>query len=81
MGKHGKLPGLAWTDFARVLQFDGWYRVGGTHEDYKHPTKPEKVSLDKKWKDVATDNSVFHSVLRQAGWTKKQFVELYWKSR
>jgi predicted RNA binding protein YcfA (HicA-like mRNA interferase family) len=80
--KRGKLPGLSWQDFARVIRADGWTRdEAAQHENYKHPKKPGKVSLDKKWKDVSTDNMVFHSVLRQAGLTKKQFADLYWTTR
>lgn len=82
MGKRGKLPGLSWRDFADVIRADGWVRDDAAqHENYEHPVKRGKVSLDKKWKDVSTKNMVFHSVLRQAGLTKKEFEALYWATR
>lgn len=83
MGKRDKLPGLSWHDFEDVIRADGWRPINeaARHENFKHPVKKGKVSLDKKWKDVTTKNQVFHSVLRQAGLTKKQFAKLYWETR
>lgn len=83
MGKRGKLPGLGWQDFEAVLRADGWLPIDvpAQHLNFRHRTKPGKVSLDKKWKDVTTSNFVFHAVIQQAGLTKRQFVDLYWSTR
>jgi hypothetical protein len=84
MGKRGrKLPPLTFDDLDRVIRADGWLPVGGTkHENYKHPTKPGKVSLDRKWKNVRVGDWVFRSaVIDQARMTKRQFETLYWDTR
>jgi hypothetical protein len=84
MAKSGrKLPLLTVEDFKRVLSADGWVQVQGTkHLAYEHPTKDGKVNLDEKWTSVRAGSWVFRSVVyEQAGVTKAEFVELYWKTR
>jgi len=83
MGKRGhKLPPLSFGDLERVVKADGWVRVEGTkHENYEHPTKSGKVSLDKKWTGVVSGGWVFRSVLQQAGLTRAEFEALYWSTR
>jgi predicted RNA binding protein YcfA (HicA-like mRNA interferase family) len=84
MGKRGrKIPPLTFDDFDRVLRADGWFPVDGTkHENYKHPTKHGKVSLDKKWKNVRVGDWVWRSVVvDQASMTKREFETLYWETR
>lgn len=51
----------------RLIEADGWYLVAtsGDHRQYKHPTKPGKVTLDHPVKDVPAKTA--QSVLRQAG--------------
>ena len=83
MGKRGrKLPPLTYADFRRVLLADDWQRVEGTkHENYEHPTKSGKVSLDKKWENVKTGSWPFRSVLQTAGLSRAEFEKLYWSTR
>jgi hypothetical protein len=84
MAKRGrKLPPLTAADFKRVLRAAGWLREPGTkHLAYYHPQKPSKVNIDEKWKNVKTGSWVFRSVVHeQAGMTRREFEELYWKTR
>jgi predicted RNA binding protein YcfA (HicA-like mRNA interferase family) len=55
-------------DLMKILRKDGWIKVGqvGSHQQFKHPAKPGRVTLDgKPGDDVGMDN--WYSVLRQAG--------------
>ena len=84
MAKRGrKLPPLTAEDFKRVLRAAGWAQVSGTkHLAYEHPTKPGKVNVDEKWRNVKAGSWVFRSVVYdQAGMTKEEFEELYWQTR
>lgn len=54
-----------------MLQDDGWYEVAmrGSHRQFKHPTKPGRVTVSGKPNDdiaPGTSNSIF----KQAGWKK-----------
>lgn len=77
------MPPLTTEDFKRVLRAAGWTRVPGTkHLAYEHPEKSGKVNLDEKWTQVIPGSWVFRSVvLDQAGMTRREFEELYWKTR
>lgn len=83
MGKRGrKLPPLTFADFERVILADDWHLVDGTkHENYEHPTKRGKVSLDKKWDGVKVGSWPFRTVLQQAELSRAQFEKLYWETR
>jgi predicted RNA binding protein YcfA (HicA-like mRNA interferase family) len=53
------------------LRDDGWYLVAtrGSHRQFKHPTKPGRVTVPGKPNDglaPGTQNSIF----KQAGWKK-----------
>ena len=80
MGKRGRqLPPLSFAEMDCVVRADGWRRVVGTkHENYEHPTKGGKISLDKKWTGVLPGSWVFRSVLQQASLTRTEFEALYW---
>ncbi len=55
-------------DLMKILRKDGWVKVGqvGSHQQYKHPTKPGRVTVDgKPGDDVSMDN--WYSTLKQAG--------------
>jgi predicted RNA binding protein YcfA (HicA-like mRNA interferase family) len=41
------LPGVKVRDVIRLLEQDGWYLavVRGSHRQYKHPTKPGRVTV------------------------------------
>ena len=51
----------------KQLREDGWYlvHVVGSHHQYKHPTKPGKVTVPHPKKDLPA--STVRSILRQAG--------------
>ena len=84
MAKRGrKLPPLTAADFKRVLRAAGWLPVPGTkHLAYEHPDRPDKVNIDDKWTHVKPGSWVFRSVVvDQAGMTRREFEDLYWKTR
>ncbi|RJR41102.1 MAG: type II toxin-antitoxin system HicA family toxin [Deltaproteobacteria bacterium] len=41
-------------EIIRRLKVDGWYRVGqsGSHVQFKHPTKPGRVTVPHPEKDI-----------------------------
>ncbi len=55
-------------DLIKIIRKDGWVKVSqvGSHQQYKHPTKPGRVTVDgKPGDDVNMDN--WYSALKQAG--------------
>ena len=82
-GKGRKLPPLTAYDLIRVVKADGWFQVDGTkHLAFEHPTKLGKVSIDEKWTGVRAGGWTFRSVVtEQARMTRREFEELYWKTR
>lgn len=51
-----------------LLKKDGWYRYGKTpsgHMQYKHPSKPGKVTVAKYKGDIPP--GTLNSILKQAG--------------
>lgn len=55
-------------DVIRLIEEDGWYLVAtrGSHRQYKHPTKPGRVTLaGHPSHDLA--RGTLNSVLKQAG--------------
>jgi predicted RNA binding protein YcfA (HicA-like mRNA interferase family) len=56
------------SDVLRQLRDDGWYLVGvrGSHRQFKHPTKPGRVTLPGKPSDDLAPGTL-NSVLKQAG--------------
>jgi predicted RNA binding protein YcfA (HicA-like mRNA interferase family) len=56
-------------DVAARLTRDGWIvaRKGpGDHVQYRHPTKPGRVTLDAGAREIPT--GTLRSIYRQAGW-------------
>lgn len=51
----------------QILKADGWYEVGcvGDHHQFKHRTKPGRVTLTHPVKDIPT--GTLKSIERQAG--------------
>lgn len=51
----------------KILKQDGWYEVKqvGSHRQYKHPTKPGKVTVPIHTGDL--DNRTVKSIFNQAG--------------
>ena len=55
-------------DLIKLIEADGWYFVTqrGSHRQYKHPTKPGRVTIPgKPSKELYPD--LERSILRQAG--------------
>lgn len=55
-------------DLLRVLEADGWYLAGtrGSHQQYKHPTKPGVVTIPGSGNDDLAPGAL-NSILKQAG--------------
>jgi predicted RNA binding protein YcfA (HicA-like mRNA interferase family) len=56
-------------EIMRRLEADGWYfhSQRGSHRQYKHPTKPGKVTVSGK-PNVEVPEDTWRSIRRQAGW-------------
>jgi predicted RNA binding protein YcfA (HicA-like mRNA interferase family) len=55
------------ADIIKQLKADGWYlvHVVGSHHQFKHPTKPGKVTVPHPKKDLLLPT--VRSILKQAG--------------
>jgi predicted RNA binding protein YcfA (HicA-like mRNA interferase family) len=51
-----------------MIEDDGWFQVAtrGSHRQYKHPTKPGRVTIAGKISDDLAPGT-FASILKQAG--------------
>ena len=60
-------------DVIRLLEKDGWFLVvtRGSHRQYKHPTKPGRVTLPGKLSDELAPGTL-NSVFKQAALKEKQ---------
>lgn len=59
---------MRFRELEKILKQDGWYEVNqtGSHHQYKHPTKPGKVTIPEHGgKDI--NLSVAKSIMKQAG--------------
>lgn len=56
-------------DIVRAIEADGWVRVAqkGSHIQFKHPTKPGRVTVPHPKKDIP--KGTLRSIERQAGIT------------
>lgn len=54
-------------DMIRELEQDGWrlIAVSGSHHQFKHPTKPGKITVPHPSKDL--NRKTEHSIRKQAG--------------
>jgi predicted RNA binding protein YcfA (HicA-like mRNA interferase family) len=55
-------------DLLRLLREEGWYLVAtrGSHRQYKHPTKPGRVTVPGKKSDDLAPGTL-NSILKQSG--------------
>ena len=59
---------MRFREMDKILKADGWYEVKqvGSHHQYKHPTKPGKVTVPEHGgKNI--NLTVAKSILKQAG--------------
>lgn len=54
-------------DIIKALKADGWtlHATAGSHHQFRHPTKPGKVTVPHPKKDLPT--GTVRSILKQAG--------------
>ncbi len=59
-------------DVIARLKNDGWelVQIRGSHHQYKHPTRPGRVTVPHPKKDLP--KGTLRSIYRQAGWEWKQ---------
>jgi predicted RNA binding protein YcfA (HicA-like mRNA interferase family) len=60
------------VEVIRILEEDGWEHVGtsGSHNHFKHPTKPGKVTVPHPKADIPM--RTLWSIWRQAGLPKRR---------
>ncbi|MBC5739538.1 type II toxin-antitoxin system HicA family toxin [Blautia sp. 2744] len=58
---------MRFRELEKILLADGWYQVAqkGSHHQYKHLTKPGKVTIPEHGGDIHMDT--VKSIKRQAG--------------
>ncbi|MCI7349547.1 MAG: type II toxin-antitoxin system HicA family toxin [Ruminococcus sp.] len=61
---------MKFREVEKILLDDGWYfkNAKGSHNQYKHPTKPGKVTIPKHCGDL--DPKTVKSIMEQAGLKK-----------
>ena len=59
------------SDILRLLSEDGWYLAStkGSHRQFKHPSKPGRVTVDGKPSDDLAPGTL-NSILKQSGLKK-----------
>ena len=59
-------------EILKLIKNDGWYEVGqtGSHRQFKHPTKPGKVTIAVHASSEDLTPGVEKSILKQAGLLK-----------
>jgi predicted RNA binding protein YcfA (HicA-like mRNA interferase family) len=59
------------SEVLRMLQDDGWYlhSTRGSHRQFKHPTKPGRVTVGGKPSDDLASGTL-NSILKQSGLKK-----------
>jgi predicted RNA binding protein YcfA (HicA-like mRNA interferase family) len=60
------------SEVLRRLHDDGWYQVKSTggHRQFKHPTKPGRVTVSGKPSHTVPPGTL-KSIVRQAGWAEE----------
>ena len=58
---------MRFREIEKIILKDGWYfkTAKGSHNQYKHPTKPGKVTIPNHSGDL--DKKTVDSILKQAG--------------
>lgn len=65
-------------DIIKMLEQDGWYRVKakGGHSQYKHPSKPGRVTISGKSSDDLAPGTL-NSIFKQAGFLGQNTEEVH----
>lgn len=64
-------------DVERALKADGWgEQSGGNHPVWKHPTKPGKFAVSKKWSALRISDPILKGMMRTCGIDKARLVRL-----
>ena len=65
-------------DIIKMLEEDGWYRVKakGGHRQYKHPSKPGRVTISGKSSDDLAPGTL-NSFFKQAGFLDQNITEVH----
>jgi hypothetical protein len=82
MGRKRKLGGSLWRGpfaykhFKQVLK-DMGYRPhpGSNHECWKHPARPGKIPMSKKWSSVKKGDQIFNSIATGIGISPRELLE------
>ncbi len=71
-----RLPALTPKKVIKALQRDGFYlhHITGSHQFFKHPTKPGLVTVPYHNKDLK--RKTLASIIQQAGFTVEEFINL-----
>ena len=72
------MPQMKVRDIINILEKDGWYRVKakGGHRQYKHPTKPGRVTIAGKSSDDLAPGTL-NSIFKQAGFVDQDRKEAH----
>ncbi len=64
------MPSYSSREIIERLKADGWVEVAqeGSHVQFKHPTKPGRVTVPHPRKDIPI--GTLRSIEKQAGWRK-----------
>ncbi|MDR1022201.1 MAG: type II toxin-antitoxin system HicA family toxin [Prevotellaceae bacterium] len=56
-------------EMIELIEADGWrfYKQRGSHQQYKHSTKPGKVTIPNHGINRELDHKLVESILKQAG--------------
>ena len=60
---------MTFKQIEKIIRADGWYRIkskGGSHKQYKHPTKKGKVTI-RYHANAIIPPGTLNSILKQAG--------------
>jgi len=60
---------MTFRQIEKIVKADGWYRIksnGGSHRQYRHPTKKGKVTIAYHASDTIPPGTI-SNILKQAG--------------
>ena len=64
-------------DIEQALRLAGWEgKAGAKHFAYRHPDKPDKIMVSRKWTGVRAGDPIFNGICEKLGVTKEEFLRL-----